>query len=140
MKKRVLFDTCVIIDALEAREPWNKDAEKLFIAVANQELEGYLTAKECADIYYLIRKYAHSERQARIHIRALTELFQVLDTKGAHIKDAIGSEISDYEDAIMEQTASGSGMELLCTRNVKDYRESRVRVISPEALIEELSQ
>ena len=33
---RALIDTCVIIDALQNREPFAEDAQKIFLAVANK--------------------------------------------------------------------------------------------------------
>ena len=32
---RALIDTCIIIDALQAREPFAEDAQQIFLAVAN---------------------------------------------------------------------------------------------------------
>ena len=42
---RVLIDTCVIIDALQNREPFNADAQKIFMAVANRQCSGFVSAK-----------------------------------------------------------------------------------------------
>ena len=37
----VLIDTCIIIDALQSREPFNKDAEAVFLSVANRRCVGF---------------------------------------------------------------------------------------------------
>ncbi len=50
---RVLIDTCVIIAALQSRDPFAEAAQKLFIYSANKKFEGYITAKSATDIYYL---------------------------------------------------------------------------------------
>lgn len=34
---RVLIDTCIIIDVLQSREPFCKEAQELFLAVANKQ-------------------------------------------------------------------------------------------------------
>ena len=51
----VLIDTCIIIDALQSREPFNKDAEAVFLSVANRRCVGFLTANSITDIYYVCR-------------------------------------------------------------------------------------
>ena len=48
---RVLVDTCVIIDALQSRVPFAEDAQRIFIYSANNQFEGYITAKSVTDIY-----------------------------------------------------------------------------------------
>ena len=51
---RAVIDTCVIVDALQSREPFCKDAQSIFLLCANRQFEGFLTAIAITDIYYLI--------------------------------------------------------------------------------------
>ena len=37
-----LIDTCVIIDAMQSRKPFDEDAEAVFLSVANHRCEGFL--------------------------------------------------------------------------------------------------
>ena len=41
---RALLDTCVIIDALQSREPFCKSAQTIFLAAANNQFIGCITA------------------------------------------------------------------------------------------------
>ena len=50
------------------------------------------------------------------------------------------SEIGDYEDAIMVETAIRSEMDCIVTRNMKDYAKSLVKVCEPSALIKLLEE
>ncbi len=50
---RALVDTCVIMDALQSRVPFAEAAQKIFIHSANNQFDGYITAKSVTDIYYL---------------------------------------------------------------------------------------
>ena len=50
---RALIDTCIVIDALQNRQPFHNAAQELFLAVANRRFDGFLTAKSITDIYYL---------------------------------------------------------------------------------------
>lgn len=132
---RVLIDTCVIIDALQARAPFAEAAQKIFIYSANQQFEGYITAKSVTDIYYLTHRLTHSDAETRKILSKLFTLFHVLDTASLDCRKAISSEISDYEDAIMVETAIRSGMDCIVTRNVKDYATSSVPVYEPSAFL-----
>ena len=64
----------------------------------------------------------------------LFTLFHLLDTTSLDCRKAISSDISDYEDAIMVETAIRSEMDCIVTRNVKDYTKSSVKVYEPSAL------
>ena len=53
---RILIDTCIIIDALQNREPFNKNAQEIFLLAANRKFDGFITAKSVTDIYYLTKQ------------------------------------------------------------------------------------
>ena len=132
---RVLVDTCVIIDALQSRVPFAEDAQRIFIYSANNQFEGYITAKSVADIYYLTHRLTHSNAETRRILSKLFTLFHLLDTTSLDCRKAISSEITDYEDAVMVETAIRSEMDCIVTRNEKDYTKSFVKVCEPSAFL-----
>ena len=132
---RVLVDTCVIIDALQSRVPFAEAAQKIFIYSANKQFEGYITAKSVTDIYYLTHRLTHSDAETRKILSKLFTLFHLLDTTSLDCRKAISSEISDYEDAIMVETAIRSEIDCIVTRNIKDFKNSTVKVFEPSALL-----
>ncbi len=58
-----LIDTCVIIDSLANRMPFAADANMLFAKAGTGYFRGYLTAKSATDVYYIVRKYTHSDQK-----------------------------------------------------------------------------
>ena len=108
---RAVIDTCVIVDALQSREPFCKDAQSIFLLCANRQFEGFLTAKAITDIYYLTHRQTHSDKATRDVLTKLCALFGLLDTTALDIRKAISAEISDFEDAVMVETAVHSGVD-----------------------------
>lgn len=53
---------------------------------------------------------------------------------------AISSDLTDYEDAMMSETALRCGMDCIVTRNLKDYEKSSVRVYSPSAFLTQIEK
>ena len=137
---RVLVDTCVIIDALQSRVPFAEAAQKLFIYSANKQFEGYITAKSVTDIYYLTHRLTHSDAETRKILSKLFILFHLLDTTSLDCRKAISSEIDDYEDAIMVETAVRSQMDCIVTRNEKDYLKSSIKIYGPSAFLKLLEE
>ena len=128
---RALIDTCIVIDALQNREGFCDDAQKIFLAAANKRFVGFLSAKAVTDIYYLTHHYIHSDKDTRAVLSTLFQLFELLDTAGIDCRKAISSDISDYEDAVMVESAVRSGVDCIVTRNIKDYSKSPVPVYLP---------
>ena len=132
----VLIDTCVIIDALQSRKPFEQDAEAVFLAVANRRCVGYLTANSVTDIYYLMHKALHSVEETKKVLGVLFSLFELLDTCGIDCRKALASNISDFEDAVMIEAAARAEIDCIVTRNGKDYVGAPMPVYSPAEFVE----
>lgn len=128
---KALLDTCIIIDALQGREPFFDDAQNLIIAEANGEYDGFITAKSVLDIYYIVHRHLHSDEKTRLHISKLTRLFHICDTTAEDTENALFSDLHDYEDAVMVETAKRVGMDAIITRNLGDYEKAGITVMSP---------
>ena len=137
---RILIDTCIVIDALQNREPFNKNAQDIFLLAANRKFDGFITAKSVTDIYYLTHRLTHSDKNTRNILSRLLKLFDLADTAGTDCKYALSSEVSDYEDAVMIETALRTQMDAIVTRNTKDYLKSVVSVLTPDALIQKIAE
>lgn len=129
---RVLVDTCVIVDVLQKREPFWKNASKVFLAAATEKIEAVITAKSLTDIYYLTHRCTHDDKKTRDVILKLLELFKLVDTAADDCINALASEVHDYEDAVMIESAVRIEADYIMTRNINDYKKSPVPVILPE--------
>lgn len=137
---RAIIDTCVVIDALQARAPYAKDAEKIFLAAANRHFTGYLTAKSITDIYYITHRSLHDSAQVRKALSALFQLFEIADSAGIDCKKALSSPVTDYEDAVMAETAIRIEADCIVTRNMRDYANAIIPVYTPENFLAALTE
>lgn len=136
---KILVDTNIIIDALTGREPFRGAAEQIFLLAANQIEDMYITASSATDIYYLIRKYLHSTDQAKNTMSKLYELFHILDVTSTDCREALSSGVEDYEDAVVASCANRNQMDYIVTRNIKDYEQSKVKVLLPDEFLKFVS-
>jgi len=128
----VLIDTNVILDAVTGRIPHHVSAEKLFLLVAEDKLKASITASSVTDIYYLLHKHLHDAYQAKQVLLKLFTLFEVLDVTRSDCEKAISLPMSDYEDALLATCAKRRKLDLIITRNLKDFAESPVKAIAPD--------
>ena len=52
----ILFDTNIILDALLQREPFVKEAAKLFMAIDKKVITGFLCATSMTTVNYILSK------------------------------------------------------------------------------------
>lgn len=128
---KVLIDTNVILDAVISRTPHHVFAEKLFLLIAEDKLNAFITASSVTDIYYLLHKHLHNENQEKQVLLKLFNLFEVLDVTGSDCEKALRMPMSDYEDALLAACAKRRKLDLIITRNLKDFAESPVKAIAP---------
>ena len=136
---RALIDTNVVIDVLQSRQPWCEDGQKIFYAIANKQIEGFITAKEAADIYFVSRRQflgqENLDQKVRKILAALFDVVEVADTLGVDCKNALGIDNRDYEDAVMIATATRMKADTIITRNPKDFKNSPVMILSPSEFV-----
>ena len=132
---RAVIETCVILDYLQCREPFFDDALNIAIGRANNEFEAYITASSLTDLYYIIHRHTHSSIETRRIISDLTVLFGLIDTYAEDCINALHSEMKDYEDSVMSETAYRIKADCIVTRNIKDYERSRVPAVLPSEFL-----
>ena len=132
---KLLIDTNIILDALMAREPWAKSAQKILLAIAEEKAEGYITASTFTDLYYLLHKYLQDNEQTKQALLGLVASVNILDVTGTDCEKAFELPMSDYEDALLAYCANRHKAGHIVTRNEKHFEGSPVPAISPENLL-----
>ena len=131
---RILIDTCVILDLLIERKGAN-EAENVLNSCATNKNIGYVTAKSCCDLYYVLRKEYHSKEIAIDKMKKILLILDILDTSATDINNAFDNEVKDYEDAVMVETALRNNIEAIITNNIKDYKQQdKVKIIEPKEI------
>lgn len=135
---KAFVDTDVIFDFLLRREPFALDAALLFNAGRQGRLQLHVSALCISNIYYLLRKrIGHKETLEKL--RALLRLCEVLGVNGRVILDALEAQFKDFEDAIQYHSAlNHSGIDVIVTRNVKDFTASAIPVMTAGGLLQAL--
>ncbi len=135
---KLLIDTNVILDACLSREPWNRAAEKIILACAEEKITGCITASSVTDVYYVLHKALHSTEQAKQAVLKMLAILTVLDVTGSDCEKAFELSMPDYEDALLAYCAKRHRVEWIVTRNPKDFEGSPVKVIDPREVLKKL--
>ena len=136
---KVLIDSDVILDFFFDRKPFSENAGQIFSLCESKKIRGYITPVICSNIYYLLRQTARHEKV----IKELSQLMTIMDVLSMDkdiVIQALGSGFKDFEDALQNFSAIKSGfIDVILTRNVKDYAKSEIGVLTPESYIKTLT-
>jgi len=131
MISKLFVDSDVVIDFFTDRELHANPASELFDLNERGEVKLYLSAVSINNIYYITRRYL-GHKSTLVVIDDLTEMTEILGTTKNEIIQALKNNFKDFEDSIQYSTAlTIKGIEAILTRNIKDYRNSEIAVMTP---------
>jgi predicted nucleic acid-binding protein len=134
MKHKIFVDTDIIYDMLAKREPHYQAAAKLFTLSDDGKIQILISALAVANIHYLISKQLSSNEAKQI-IRKFKLLVNIVPINEKIIDLALNSDFKDFEDAIQYYCALENDVELLLTRNLKDYKKAQISVMTAQDFI-----
>ena len=73
-----------------------------------------------------------SNAKARTKTDILLKMVHVLNVGETTVRKAWDSNWKDFEDAVQNSCASEAKINILITRNVKDYRQSSLSIMTPK--------
>jgi predicted nucleic acid-binding protein len=127
---KVLFDTNIILDVLLDRKPFSEHASYLMSKVERSEINGFLCATTVTTIHYLLSKNLDKEKAIE-SINSIMALFEIASVNRLVIENALKLKCSDFEDSIVHESARHAGAEYIITRNIKDFKKSKIPVYTP---------
>lgn len=127
--ENVFVDTNIVIDLLQKREEFYREAQELFTLADRKKVKLYISALTFANTYYILSRFYSSDEAKKI-LSKFKVLVEVLPTTDKIIELALASDFKDFEDAIQFYTALESSLEAIITRNKKDFKNNLIPVFS----------
>jgi predicted nucleic acid-binding protein len=134
---RVLIDTNVLLDVLCNRPGLVEASQKVWKHCEVGTLDGCVCALSVPNIVYILRKELDQAKVKEI-IGQLNLIFAFTDLRASDLIKAIELGFNDYEDAVQSACASRINAQYIVTRNVRDYKSSKVPAIKQEELLERI--
>lgn len=136
----IFIDTDVIIDFLIDREPHSREAAIIFTLIEQKKLKGYVSSLTFSNLYYILRKI-ESHIKVIAKLDSISRLLTILKVDQQIIKFAIASGFPDFEDSIQYNCALDyKKIDVLITRNIKDYKGSQIPVMTPAVYLKMVSR
>lgn len=128
---KLFIDTNIVLDLLAKREGFFEAAKILFSRADKKELEIYISSLSFANTHYILSRIMNEE-EARKVLRKFKVLVTVLPMDDKIIELALSSDFKDFEDAIQYYTAIENNIKTIITRNLKDFKTSKISVMTAQ--------
>lgn len=132
---RLLIDANIILDVLQKREPHYRASSMIWKLCETEQMEGYVTALTIASIVYIMRRELTPDTVAEV-VKELSLIFTIADLTNADIRRAAHMGRIDFEDALQSAAAERIHADVIITRNIRDYRQSKVMAMAPSDFIQ----
>lgn len=128
--KKVLIDTNIVIDLLSKRKSFYDDAADLFSQADKKELKLTISSLTFANTNYILTKLK-SAKVAREILRKFKVLVEILSLNDKITELALSDEsFPDFEDGLQYYSAIENEVDIIITRNKKDFKNSRLPVLT----------
>lgn len=127
--KNLLIDTNIIVDLLAKRKNFYQEAQELFTLADEQEIKLHISSLTFANTHYLLSKELNSNEARKVLIK-FKLLVSILALDDRILELALSSDFNDFEDAIQYYTAVENQLDIIITRNKKDFKTSKLPVLT----------
>ena len=131
---KIFLDSDVLLDLLLGREPFLEDIKWILELSLNNKYKLYTSSLVIANIHYLISKTLNTTH-AFDKVDKLLTFIKILNVGESEVRRSISSKFKDFEDGIENFCALNSNMEIIITRNIKDFKHSKLSILTPKEFI-----
>ena len=132
---RLLVDTNIVIDLLSKRDKFYDEAADLFSRADKKELELTISSLTFANTNYILSKLK-SAKEAKEILRKFKVLVELLSLDDKITELALSDDnFPDFEDGLQYYSAIENQIEIIITRNKKDFKNSKIPVLTAKEFL-----
>ena len=127
---RILIDTNIVIDLLAKRKEFYPEAAELFSLSDRKEIKLAISSLTFVNTNYVLSKQK-TAKEAREILRKFKVLVEIISLDDKLIELALSDEeFSDFEDGLQYYSALENEIDLILTRNKKDFKNSKIPILT----------
>lgn len=132
---RLLIDSNIVIDLLSKRENFYHEAALLFSRADKKELELTISSLTFANTNYVLTKLIPI-KEVRETLRKFKVLVEVLSLDDKITELALSDDnFPDFEDGLQYYSALENQIDVIITRNKKDFKNSKIPVLTAKEFL-----
>lgn len=132
--RKVFLDTNVVIDFLGERKDFFSDAAQIICQADKGDIEIMCSSLTYSNTAYILH-HVYTVDEIKNKLRLFSQLCEITTVDKDIIQKAIDSKYNDIEDALQYFSATKAGADVIVTRNVKDFVESNIPIMTPKEFL-----
>lgn len=128
---RLFLDSDILLDAVLLRAPFHLPAMKLL----SLDYKFCTSVHSILNVYYFASKQSGKD-QGRQATKLLIKKLKIIQEDQEILEQALDSDFGDVEDAVQYFAAKKHHVNFIITRNIKDYKNSSIEVLSAEHFLQ----
>lgn len=129
--EHVFVDTDIVLDLLSGRLPHYNYAAELFSLADDNSVKVFVSSLTFSNVNYILTRQ-YNQDQARKKLLKFKTLVSTLSVNDKIVELALSSDFRDFEDALQYYTAIENGINILLTRNSKDFKRAEITILSAQ--------
>lgn len=131
---RIFLDADIVMDFLARRVPFHQFADEVFNLSDQGKVDLVISSLTFSHVHYVLAKQIGKEK-ARQTLKQFKVLVTVANIGDRVIDLALSSDFKDFEDGIQYYAALEMKCSMMLTRNLKDYKQAQIPVMTAESYI-----
>jgi len=132
---KILLDSDVLLDFFLDRKPFSDFSTTILNWCELKEIQGFVTPVIISNSYYILKKIS-THQKVIDKLKGLMMIIDVLIMDKEVVMNSLYSKFNDFEDALQNFSAlKNAKVDLIITKNGKDYKHSSLPVFTPERYI-----
>jgi predicted nucleic acid-binding protein len=135
--KVIFIDTNIILDFITKRELFYEEANKIFSLADSKKIILKTSSLSFANAYYMCSKLKlNSDKELRRVFISLKTLIEIIPITSKILDRGLSDDLfNDFEDSLQYFSAISSNCEIILTRNLKDFKNSKLPVMTADSYI-----
>ena len=136
---KLFWDTNVMLDFLGERDPFYISSAKIATLADKRKIKIIASALSYETISYFLIKYEGIEK-TKDKLRKFKVISEICELDKLIIEKGLNSDFSDFEDSLQYYSALRTECDILITRNGKDFKKSKIPVMTPDEFLNSIKE
>ena len=132
---KVFLDTNIIIDFYDKRDKFYYPAAIIFDLALKGKIQIFVSAITFVNAFFLLRK-SYEREELYQSMKGLASLCEITDVDKEIITKSLEKERKDFEDSVQYESSLPYDVDVIITRNQKDFKDFASNVQSPEEFLD----
>lgn len=122
-----------MLDISLQRQPFFLPALNLLELCYQLRFKALTSSIAFINTYYFLNKFAPLTKAQSL--KRLRSIISIIEVNEEMIDLSLNSSFADFEDGVQYYAAKSAGVDVIITRNIKDYKESAIPILTAEQFL-----